>query len=86
MKTMYEPETDRIAEKIEKSRAKLVCLQFPDGLKQDATEIAEKIEKKTGAKCFIWLGSCFGACDLPLHLENLNFDMIVQFGHSEWKY
>jgi diphthamide biosynthesis enzyme Dph1/Dph2-like protein len=47
-------------------------------------EIASEIEERSNAKCIIWLGSCFGACDVPLELEKLNVDLLVQFGHSEW--
>ncbi len=80
----YDLELDKIVQQINKKKARLVCLQLPDGLKQKATEISEFIEKNTKAKCVIWLGSCFGACDLPQGLENLDIDMFIQFGHSEW--
>ena len=73
MESGYTLETRKIIERIKKKEAKLVCLQFPDGLKQHATKIAGEIEKKTGAKCFIWLGSCFGACDMPLEIKNSCF-------------
>ncbi len=85
MESGYDLEIDRVIEKIKEKKAKLVCLQLPDGLKQQATEIASGIEHKTGAKCLIWLGSCFGACDFPLQIEKLGIDLLIQFGHSEWK-
>jgi len=78
----YNLEIENIIEKIKQKKAKTILLQFPDGLKPISTEIAEKLEKETKAKCTIWLGSCFGACDLPQ--TNLNFDLLVQFGHSQW--
>jgi 2-(3-amino-3-carboxypropyl)histidine synthase len=81
----YDLEIGRIAEKIREKKAKLVCLQLPDGLKQQAMKIASEIESKSNAKCLIWLGSCFGACDLPLQIEKLGIDLLVQFGHSSWK-
>lgn len=28
----------------------------------------------------VWLGSCFGACDLP----DSDADLVIQFGHSRW--
>ncbi len=71
MESRYDLEIDRIAKKIKEKNAKLVCLQLPDGLKQDATEIASEIEGKSKAKCLIWLGSCFGACDLPPNIKKL---------------
>lgn len=85
MESEYNLEIDKIIRKIEKQKAKVICLQLPDGLKQKATEIASEIEGKSKAKCLIWLGSCFGACDLPLDIKKLGIDLLVQFGHSAWK-
>ena len=83
----YELEIDKIAKTIKKEKAKRVLLQFPDGMKPWATAIEKEIERKAGknVELFIWLGSCFGACDVPLQVEKLGVDLIVQFGHSEWK-
>jgi len=80
----YDLELEKVIKEIQKSKAKLVCIQLPDGLKPKATEIASVIEKETSAKCLIWLGSCFGACDIP-DVEKLGVDLLVQFGHTEWK-
>ena len=63
--------------------SKLVLLQFPDGLKPFATVIVDYLEEKTNVEFLIWFGSCFGACDVPTGLEDLNIDLIVQFGHNE---
>lgn len=84
----YELEIDKIVKTIKKQKAKLVLLQFPDGLKPYSTVIADEIEKKTKAEILIWLGSCFGACDVPLQAEKLKpkIDLIIQFGHSVWKF
>ena len=88
----YELEMDKIVSTIKKQKAKLVLLQFPDGMKPYATTIAEEIEKrvkvkKSNVECLIWLGSCFGACDVP-QTQGIKpkIDLIVQFGHSEWNY
>jgi 2-(3-amino-3-carboxypropyl)histidine synthase len=80
----YDLELNKVINSVKKQRAKIVCLQLPDGLKPRALEIASEIEERSNAKCIIWLGSCFGACDVPLELEKLNVDLLVQFGHSEW--
>ena len=85
MECDYNLEIERAEKEIKKQKAKVVCLQFPDGLKQYALDIAKEIEGRTGAKCLVWLGSCFGACDLPPQSEILGADLIIQFGHSEWK-
>jgi len=84
----YDLEIDRVIKTIKKEKAKLVLLQFPDGLKPIATNVAEILEKKTKAQILIWMGSCFGACDIPNveHLKNPKIDLIIQFGHSEWKF
>jgi len=83
----YELEIDKIVKTIRKDKAKLVLLQFPDGLKPYSTVIAYEIEKKADCKCLIWLGDCFGACDVP-DVSNLKqkIDLIIQFGHSAWKF
>lgn len=80
----YELELERIVSEIKNQKAKLVCIQLPDGLKKKATAIADYIEKHTKAKCLVWLGSCFGACDIP-NLEGMKkkVDLLIQFGHSK---
>ena len=83
---IYELELDKIIKNIKKERAKKVLLQFPEGMKPYSTEICSYIEDKTDCNCFIWLDSCFGACDIPLEVEKLGVDMIVHFGHSAWNY
>ena len=81
----YVLEIDKAVEKIRQTNAKLVCIQLPDGLKPKAKEIQQQITQQVECEILIWAGSCFGACDVPLELENLNVDLLIQFGHSEWK-
>lgn len=80
----YDLEFEKVIKKIKEQKAKLVLLQFPDGLKPYATAVVDYLEEKTSAEFLIWLGSCFGACDTPVGLENLKpkIDLIIQFGHS----
>ena len=82
----YNLEIEQLADKIKKEKAKLVCLQLPEGLRPQATKIAKELENKTNSKIIIWLGSCWGACDVPINLKYLKFDLIVQFGHSAWPF
>ena len=82
----YNLELEKVISVIKKEKAKIVCLQLPDGLKPKATDIAGFIETNTSAKCIIWLGSCFGACDLPIEIERIGIDMLIQFGHAKWPY
>jgi len=81
----YDLELNKVIEKINKEKAKLVCIQLPDGLKPRAKEIQQAIEKNTKANVVIWLGSCFGACDIPLQVEKLGVDLLIQWGHSAWR-
>jgi len=76
----YELELEKVASAIKKSKSRYVLIQLPDGLKPNATEIAESL-KNTGAKIYFWAGSCFGFCDIP---NVKNIDMLVQFGHNKF--
>ncbi|HLD54720.1 MAG TPA: diphthamide synthesis protein [Candidatus Nanoarchaeia archaeon] len=82
---LYDLELDKIIEQIKKSNAKLILLQFPDGLKQYATTIVDYLEEKTNERFLIWIESCFGACDTPILPEKIQkqIDLTIQFGHSE---
>ncbi len=84
----YELELDKVLSMIEEEQAKLVCIQFPRGLAAKATEIADLIEKETKAKCLIWVGPTFGACDLPIGIDRVEpkVDLLIHFGHAKWKY
>jgi len=76
----YDLELGRIVAEIEKSGAKTVLIQLPDGLKPWGLSLSGYLESKTSAGISIWLGDCFGACDLP----NSDADLVVQFGHAPW--
>ncbi|MBL7054616.1 diphthamide synthesis protein [Candidatus Woesearchaeota archaeon] len=80
----YNLELPKAVNQIKAQKAKLVLIQLPDGLKPKAKEIKEKIEKETNAKVLIWLGSCFGSCDIP-NIEKSGIDLLIQWGHSKWK-
>jgi diphthamide biosynthesis enzyme Dph1/Dph2-like protein len=79
----YDLELEKAVAQIKKAKARIVCIQLPDGLKPEAKKIADYLEQNTNAKVIIWLGSCYGACDVP---EIKEADMLIQWGHSEWKY
>jgi len=82
----YDFELEKAIEKIKKEKAKRVCIQLPDGLKPKATEIAKKLREATKADILIWMESCFGACDIPTQLKNIDVDIIIQFGHAPWPF
>lgn len=70
---------------IKKRKAKNVLLQFPEGLKTKAEEIALEIEKKSKCNAIIDIDPCFGACDIPeSEAKKLKCDLIVHFGHVEF--
>lgn len=85
LKEIYDLELDKVVKEINKKKAKLVLLQFPDGLKVYATAIVDYLEENTKAEFLIWMDSCFGACDIPIGLEKIKpkIDLIIQFGHNE---
>ncbi|MBU3907220.1 MAG: diphthamide synthesis protein [Nanoarchaeota archaeon] len=84
----YSLELNKVIANINNKKAKLVLLQFPDGLKSYATTIVDYLREKTGNKTefLIWLGSCYGACDVPVGLEKLKpkINLVVQFGHNSY--
>jgi len=81
LENIYELELGRIVAEIGKVKAKSVLLQLPDGLKPWGPVLSDYLEDKTSAKISIWLGACFGACDLP----DSDADLVIQFGHTPWK-
>ncbi len=82
---MYDLEIKKVIERIKAEKAKNVLIQLPDGLKPQADKIQKMIEKETKAQIFFFAGSCYGACDIPDLPNNLKIDLLIQWGHSEWK-
>lgn len=81
----YNLEIDKVISEIKKSKAKLVLLQFPDGLKPYATVVVDFLREKTSAEFLIWAGTCYGACDSPTGIEKIKpkIDLVIQFGHNQ---
>ena len=80
----YDFRMDEVLEKIKEINAKAVGIQFPEGLKIHATNVAERIENETDAIVLISGDPCYGACDVSdTHMEGL-VDLIVHFGHIEF--
>ncbi len=77
----YDLEINRLIERIKEKNHKLIVLQLADGLKPNSKDIVDRI-RETGAEVLIWSGACFGGCDMPFGLQNLDVDLVVQFGHS----
>lgn len=81
----YDIELDAVAEKIRaRSETQLVALQFPDGLRDYATEIERILRRGTpNVEYVISADPSYGACDLALSLQKLGADLLVHFGHTE---
>lgn len=80
--TEYDLELEKILKEIKDSKAKIVGLQFPEGLRNQAIEIAEKIEEK-GATVIVFIDPVYGACDTKeAESRLLGVDLIIHFGHT----
>lgn len=61
-----------------------ILLQFPEGLKQKAVELAKKYEQN-GHTVFLSASPCYGACDIALdEAQCIKADKIVHFGHNKF--
>ncbi len=81
----YDFELGRVVDEIKKSGARVVGLQFPEGLKQYALDVAREIEKRSNAVVLILADPCYGPCDTKeLEAKRLNIDLLVQFGHDRY--
>ena len=78
----YDLELQKVVHTIKEKKARLVCLQLPDGLKPFAAEIEQEINSKTDATVLLWLGSNFGACDIPQGLSRIGVDLLICWGHN----
>jgi 2-(3-amino-3-carboxypropyl)histidine synthase len=67
----------RVVNTIRERDCRKVLLQFPEGLKRRAPEVALAIREKTDARIIISGEPCFGACDIP----ETDADLIVHYGH-----
>ncbi|HLF17159.1 MAG TPA: diphthamide biosynthesis enzyme Dph2 [Candidatus Thermoplasmatota archaeon] len=60
-----------------------IGLQFPDGLRDHATEIGDVVRRGTGALPVLSADPCYGACDLcDDEMAKLGVKIMIHFGHS----
>ena len=79
----FDFEEERIKKEIAHHGAKRVLLQMPQGLKPEATKLAQIVEQ-AGAIPIISSDPCYGACDIALtEAEGLGADLVVHFGHAK---
>jgi 2-(3-amino-3-carboxypropyl)histidine synthase len=81
----YDMDLDAVATRIrERPGTASVGLQFPDGLRDYATEIEKLLAAQTpGVEYVVSADPSYGACDLALNLQRLGVDVLVHFGHTE---
>lgn len=61
-----------------------VLLQFPEGLKQEATAHAARLSSQ-GHEVFLSASASFGACDLALdEARHIGAKKLIHFGHAEF--
>ncbi|MCX6678569.1 MAG: diphthamide biosynthesis enzyme Dph2 [Methanothrix sp.] len=78
----YDLDLDRAVDLIQKSGARRVGLQAPEGLKRALLALARQIEEKTGAEVIISGDPCFGACDVDMELCR-EVDLMLHLGHAQ---
>jgi len=80
---LYKVELEKAIAAIKDKQAKTVCIQLPDGMKNYAEDIERDLSKE-GVRVLIWLGSNFGACDIPLGLKGMGVDLLISWGHNRF--
>ena len=78
----YDLDLDKAIDLIQKSGARRVGLQAPEGLKRTTPAIARLIEEKTGAQVIISGDPCFGACDVDMQLCR-EVELMLHLGHAQ---
>ena len=79
----YDYKIDTIKSKINDLGAKNIILQFPEGLKMDATNVSKEIQEAVpGVNVIIDADPCFGACDLADLKVNKHIDLVIHFAHT----
>ncbi len=71
-------EFGRCIDAIKRSRAKTVGLQYPEGLKPRALDLAIEIERNVDVQVILSASASFGACDV----REMPVDLIVHLGHA----
>ena len=80
--SLYNMDLDRVIRKINSKNVKNVGLQFPEGLKMQAVNIARSIEEECDVNVIISGDPCFGACDVSDYKMKDSVDLIIHFGHT----
>ncbi len=81
----FDFDLERVFKIIKDKNCEKVGLQFPEGLKRHAIDIAREIEGKTGARAIVSGNPSFGACDIDTVLAS-RVEMLFHFGHAGMNY
>ncbi|HUW43963.1 MAG TPA: diphthamide biosynthesis enzyme Dph2 [Bacillota bacterium] len=77
-------EKDKLIEELKKRKPKKVLVQLAEGIKQNAGEIKQDINK-LGIEVVFSGETCWGGCDIAVQeAESVGADLIVHFGHAEF--
>ncbi|KZX11391.1 diphthamide biosynthesis enzyme Dph2 [Methanobrevibacter filiformis] len=80
--SLYNMDLEKVIHKIKAIKAQNIGLQFPEGLKIQATSIGRSIEKETGANVIISGDPCFGACDVSDSKMKGIVDLLIHYAHT----
>ena len=77
-------EKEKLISELQTRKPKKVLVQLAEGIKRDASEIAEWIES-LGIECIFSGETCWGACSVAVQeAQALGVDLIVHFGHAQF--
>jgi 2-(3-amino-3-carboxypropyl)histidine synthase len=75
-------ELEPALEAIRDRGSKIVGIQYPDGLRLRALEVADRLEEEAKVTAMVSAQPTWGACDVP----QMPVDLIVQIGHAPMPY
>jgi 2-(3-amino-3-carboxypropyl)histidine synthase len=77
-------ELPKLIEELKKRKPNRVLVQLPEGVKQNATEIAKVVED-LGIEVIFSGETAWGGCAIAVQeAKDLNVDLIVHFGHAKF--
>ncbi|MFQ5975054.1 MAG: diphthamide biosynthesis enzyme Dph2 [Candidatus Hydrothermarchaeales archaeon] len=80
---MYDFEIPHILDIIKKEGYNRIGLQLPEGLKDHATKIVDKLNEAVKCDIVISGNPCYGACDIAdVEMKALVVEALFHFGHS----
>ncbi len=82
---MYDFELGKAAAEVRRRAAKLVVVQFAEGLKVYAEQVIQTLEKETGATMILAADPTWGGCDIEDVQAKLHgADLLIHFGHNDF--